>query len=193
MLHRSALVLASALATFALPAAADPVDARAAATQLFAADAVEVARYDLPGLSEQETAALMTVAQTQRYYAAVAFAPDAGIMAEPTVLAANYHSPEAARAAALTGCNERRQGGRACALALEVRPQGWQARALMLSADATQGFVDQYRAASGSRAFAASGSSGQWGIGQGRNAASDAIAACRGDSAVSDCAVVIAD
>lgn len=193
MSHRSALVLASVFAALAVPAAADPVDARAAAGQLYAADAVEVVRHDMPGLSAQETAALMSVAQTQRYYAAVAFAPDAGIMAEPTVLAANYHSPEAARAAALDGCNGRRQGGRACALALEVRPQGWQARALMLSADATQGFVDQYRAATGSRAFAASGSSGQWGIGQGRNAATEAIAACRGDSAVSDCAVVIAD
>ena len=81
MPYRSALVLAAALTALALPAAADPVTARAAAAQLFPAEGVEIARYPLPGLSEQETAALMTVAQTQRYYAAVAYAPDAGIMA----------------------------------------------------------------------------------------------------------------
>jgi hypothetical protein len=193
MPYRSALVLAAALTAFALPAGADPLDARAAATELFASDGVEVARYPLPGLSEQETAALMAVAQTQRYYAAVAYAPDAGIMAEPTVLAGNYHSPDAARAAALSGCDGRRQGGHPCTLALEVRPAGWQARALMLSADATTGFNDEYRRASGRRAFAASATSGQWGIGRGRNAAEDALTACRGDSQVSDCAVVIAD
>lgn len=192
MLQRPALALA-ALTLFALPAAADPLDAGSARALLFPATGVEIVRYDVSGLSEQEQSALMTVAQSQKYYAAVAFAPDAGILAEPTVLAANYHSPEAARTAALDGCNGRRQGGHACALALEVRPAGWEARALSLSADATTGFEDQYRRAGGQRAFAVSASSGQWGIGRGNDAAAAAITACRGDSAVSDCAVVIAD
>ena len=189
MPHRPASVpatlLAVALCALALPAAADPIGASEAAAQLYPADAVEVARYQLPGLSEQELNALMTVARSQRYYAAVAYAPDAGILAEPTVLAANYHSPEAARAAALSGCDGRRRGGARCTLALEVRPQGWQARALMLSADATAGFDEQYRRAGGTRALAVSATSGQWGIGRGSSATNDAIAACRGDSGVS--------
>lgn len=192
MLHRPVLALA-ALTLFALPAAADPLDARSARPLLFPATGVEIVQHDVTGLSEQEQAALTMVAQSQKYYAAVAFAPDAGILAEPTVLAANYHTPEAARVAALDGCNGRRPGGRACELALEVRPAGWQARALSLSADATTGFQEQYRNASGRRAFAASASSGTWGIGRGRDAADEALAACRGESGVSDCAVVIAD
>lgn len=192
MLHRPALALA-ALTLSTLAAQADPLDARAARPLLFPATGVEVVQHDVSGLDPQQLAALMQVAQTQKYYAAVAFAPDAGILAEPTVLAANYHTPEAAVAAAMAGCNGRRHGGRACELALEVRPAGWEPRALSLSADATTGFEEQYRRAGGQRAFAASTSSGLWGIGRGRDAAAEAIAACRGDSEVSDCAVVIAD
>lgn len=189
-----ALLATSALcATVALPAAADPLDTASARSQLYPADRVEVLRYDVTGLSEQEVTVLTTVAQTQKYYAAIAFAPDAGIMAEPTVLAANYHSPDAAREAAFSGCNARRDGGRPCQLAMEVRPEGWEARDLMLSADATTAFDDDYRRARGTRAFAVSLASGQWGIGRGNSAPAEAVAACQADTEVSDCAVVIAD
>ena len=189
-----ALLLTGALSVaLTLPAAADPLDARSARAQLYAADRVEVLRYDVTGLSEQEVSVLTTVAQAQKYYAAIAFAPDAGIMAEPTVLAANYHSPQAAREAAFSGCNARREGGRPCQLAMEVRPEGWEERDLMLSADATTAFDSDYRRARGTRAFAVSLASGQWGIGRGNDAAADAITACQADTEVSDCAVVIAD
>ncbi|WP_068297130.1 hypothetical protein [Pararhodobacter sp. CCB-MM2] len=177
----------------AAPAFADPVTGAEAQVQLYPADAVEVASYDLSALAEQERATLLMVARTQRYYAAVAYAPDAGIIAEPTVMAANYHSPQAARDAALATCNERRNGGTACTLALEVRPSGWSERALMLSADATTGFQDGYAGASGPRALAISPSSGVWGIGTGAEAATAAVRACQGDAGVSDCSVVIAD
>ncbi|MFN4099852.1 MAG: 5-aminolevulic acid synthase [Pararhodobacter sp.] len=192
MVLRPALALCAALAC-AGPALADPLDARAARGLLYPADRVEVLRHDMTGLSEQEASVLTSVVQTQKYYAAVAYAPDMGIMAEPTVMSANYHSPEAARAAALAGCNARRTGGRDCALALEVRPAGWEARGLSLSADATTDFETTYLAASGSRALAVSASSGQWGIGRGNAAAAEAVAACQTDTGVSDCAVVIAD
>lgn len=186
--------LALPVLSLALPALADPVDTRTARDLLYRSDRVEVVRLDMSGLSEQEVSVLTTVAQTQKYYAAIAFAPDAGIMAEPTVMAANHHSPDSARAAALAGCNDRRgRGGRACVIALEVRPAGWEARDLMLSVDATADFEDNYRRARGTRAFATSATTGQWGIGRGDGAAEAAIAACQGDSEVSDCAVVIAD
>jgi len=186
---------AFALIAILSPAAAlaDPVDTPSAREMLFRSDRVEVVRYQTPGLSDQEIEVLTTVAQTQKFYAAVAFAPDLGIMAEPTVMSANYHTIEAAREAALSGCNERRDGGTACVIALEVRPQGWEARDLQLSADATDGFNDDYRRARGTRAFAISASSGLWGIGRGDNAADEAMTACQGESEVSDCAVVIAD
>ncbi|MCL4676027.1 MAG: 5-aminolevulic acid synthase [Pararhodobacter sp.] len=187
------LGLVSALVLLPLSATADPVDSRAARSALFRADRVEVVRYNTSGLSDQEIEVLTLVAQSQKYYAAVAFAPAAGIMAEPTVMSANYHSIEAAREAALSGCDERRSGGAACVIALEVRPQGWEARDLQLSADATTAFNDEYRRAGGTRAFAVSASTGQWGIGLGDAARDESISACRGDTEVSDCAVVIAD
>ena len=193
MKFRSALVVLALTTPVAQAALADPVDTRAARQMLFRDDRVEVVEIDVSGLSEQERTALTTVAQTQKYYAAVGFAPDAGIMAEPTVLASNYHSPEAARAAALSSCNDRRQGGRACVIALEVRPQGWEARDLSLSADATTDFNDTYRRSGGTRAFAVSAGSGQWGIGRGSTAVEDALTAWQGESDVSDCAVVIQD
>lgn len=186
-------LLALSLVATAAPAYAETLDAAAARDQLYRADRVEVLRYDMRGLSEQEVATITALAQTQKYYAAMAFAPDAGIMAEPTVLASNYHSPEAAREAAMRDCNARRDGGTPCALAIEVRPAGFEPRDLTLSADATTAFDDDYRRARGTRAFAISAASGQWGIGRGDSAADDAIAACRGDSDVSDCSVVIAD
>lgn len=195
MFVRPALASALALTLFAAPfaALADPVDTATARDQLFRADRVEVVRYTITGLSEQELTVLTTIAQSQKYYAALAFAPGDGIMAEPTVLSSNYHSIDAARTAALSGCNERRQGGAACVIALEVRPQGWEARDLQLSADATTAFNDTYTHAGGPRAFAVSASSGLWGIGRGDTATADAIIACQGDSDVSDCAVVVTD
>lgn len=191
--------LRPALAAFAAALAttvahADPVDVRTARDQLYRSDRAEVVTVDTPGLSEQEIQVLTTVAQTQKYYAAVAFAPDVGIMAEPTVMAANHHTIEAARTAALGECDARRaRGSAACVIALEVRPQGWEPRDLQLSADATDSFNDDFRRARGTRAFAISASSGQWGIGRGDSAAEDAVTACRGDTEVSDCAVVIAE
>lgn len=190
----SRLIAPLLAALLPLPALADPLDAGTAHDLLFASDEVEVLRFDMASLSEQEITVLTTVAMSQKYYAAIGFAPDAGIMAEPTVMAANHHSPEAARTAALDACNERRgDAGADCVIALEVRPAGWEERALMLSADATTAFNDQYRREGGARAFAVSPSTGQWGIALGEAAAEGAITACAGDSAVSDCVVVIAD
>lgn len=190
----SRFLAAALVATLPLPALADPLDARAARDLLFRSDRVEVLRLDMTGLSEQEITVLTTVAMSQKYYAAIGFAPDAGIMAEPTVMAANHHSPEAARTAALAGCNQRRgRTGRACVIALEVRPAGWEARDLMLSADATTAFNDSYRRERGTRAFAVSPSTGQWGIALGDTAATAAVTACAGETTTSDCVVVIAD
>ena len=182
-----------ALGLAPLAAGADPIDTDAARAQLYRADRVEVLRYDMRGLSEQEIQVMTTVAQAQKYYAAVAFAPDAGIMADPTVMASNYHSVDAARTAALRDCNARRSGGARCIIALEVRPAGWEERSLTLSADATTAFDDRYRRERGTRAFAISASTGQWGIGLGDDAEQGAVAACSGEANVSDCTVVIAD
>lgn len=185
--------LTAALTFCALPALADPISGAAAGAMLYPLDQPEVIVHDVPGLNDQERAALDMVARTQRYYAAVAFAPDLGIMAEPTVMAANYHNPQAAADAALATCNARRTEGADCVLALEVRPMGFSQPALSLSADATEAFGSAYLTGSGPRALAISATSGQWGIGTGSTAAADAIETCRAGTEVSDCAVVIAD
>ncbi len=180
------------LTPFSAPALADPVTPDAAAPLLFAHDRVEVARYTLEGLSEDEREIIIGIAQEQPYYAAMAFAPDQGILAEPTVFAANYHSRETAHAAALAQCNALRTGGRPCTLALEVRPAGWEARALHLSADATEEFGGDFRRAPAPRAFAISEQTAAWGTGAGDAAAETALEACA-EAGATDCRVVIAD
>jgi hypothetical protein len=182
-----------ALALLASPALADPVPGAEAEAMLYPPDRVEVLAYAVEGLSEDEFTLLTQIAQSQNYYAAVAFAPADGILSEPTVMAANFHSIEAARAAAEAQCNARRSGGSACAIAFEVRPQGWEPRNLQLSADATSAFSDHFVPAAAPRAFAISDATGQWGVGTGADAAEHALAQCRDAPGAEDCAIVIAD
>lgn len=189
----TAPLLATALA--ALPALADPVAGTDARAQLFHPEHVEVVRYNAEGLSDQEVQILASVAQGQKYYAAVAFAPADGLMSEATVMAANHHTVGAARTAALAECEERRSNAGRCVIVLEVRPAGWQARDLQLSADATTDFGDEYPRRGGDAALAVSPATGLWGLGRGDNAATEALAACAGAGTddVTDCVVVIAD
>ncbi|KPQ08311.1 MAG: hypothetical protein HLUCCA12_00470 [Rhodobacteraceae bacterium HLUCCA12] len=186
-----AAILAAPLLSLALPAPADTVTGEAARAQLFDPEQVEVVRYDAQGLSEQEVQVLASVAQGQKYYAAVAFAPEDGLMSEATVMAANHHRVEAAREAALAECDARRGPDGPCVIVMEVRPAGWEARALQLSADATAAFGTDYPGTGG--ALAVSPATGLWGLGQGSGADEQALAACAEGGAAEDCAVVIAD
>jgi len=183
----------AALAFLATPALAQPIPGAQAEAMLYPTEAVEVVAYSVQGLSEDEIQLLTQVAATQNHYAAIAFAPAEGILAEPTVMAANFHTVEAARAAAIAQCNARRSGGSACAIAFEVRPQGWEPRAFQLSADATAAFRTEFARARAPRAFAISAATGQWGTGQGADAAAAALANCRTAPGAEDCAVVVAD
>ncbi len=78
MRHRLALAVTLALlpAVSASAVLADPIDTRQARRLLFRDDRAEVVQIDVSGLSEQEVTVLTTVAQSQKYYAAVGFAPD---------------------------------------------------------------------------------------------------------------------
>ncbi len=185
--------LAAVLLAAPLPALADPISGDAARAMLFPADRVETVSVNIDGLSDQDEQLLRTVAQGQKYYGAVAFSPSAGLMAGTTVMAVNHHTIEAARTAALAECESQRDGGDACVIAVEVRPAGWQARDLQLSADASEAFRSDYRVQGGGATFAISPSLGLWGSGSGADAGAAAIAECAGDGAASDCAVVIAD
>jgi hypothetical protein len=150
--------------------------------------AIEWEIYPHSSLSELDLATLEQInqLQPQMYYAAMAISPRDGLASETTALAANYHDEDNARAAALETCNSARSGGPRCVIVMVVRPQGWEpGRALQLSTQATAALRGDYRRLPRqTRAMAISVSTGQWGIGQGREAA---IAAC----AVSDCQVVV--
>ena len=111
---------------------------------------------------------------------------------EATVAAANYHSVEAASAAALGGCDAARKGAGACVIVAYIRPKGWQARSVQLSADATRAFSKDYGGKGA--ALAVSAGTGTWAMAKGATASEAAIAACGAKlSGPNDCTVVIAD
>lgn len=176
-----------------LVALAEPVAPDAAGALLYHPEHVEVVRYNAEGLSDQEVQILASVAQGQKYYAAVAFAPADGLMSEATVMAANHHSVEAARTAALAECEGRRANPGRCVTVMEVRPAGWAARDLQLSADATAAFGANFPERGGGMAI--SPATGLWGMAAGANAPAEALAACAEaeDAPAGDCVVAIAE
>lgn len=165
--------------------AQEAVTGDAAGQALYDAKAAEVEMADRDLLPEDQSKVLKMVALDQPYYAAIAISPDEGLMSEATVAAANYHSVEAASAVAVAECNAKKTGAAGCVIAAMVRPEGWQAGQVQLSADATAGF----RAGYDGGAMAVSDATGSWGIGADDAAA---IAACVArNAAASDCAVII--
>jgi hypothetical protein len=182
--------VAAAVAVMAQAASAQDVPNLREARDLVFAERgdIEWLIYPHDSLSEVdiETLNQLNQIQAQPYYAAMAIAPAEGIAAATTSLAANYHDVDNARDAALSACESARSGGSACVIVMEIRPQGWQdGRPLQLSAEATAALRGEYRRLSrSSRAMATSASTGQWGVGEGREAA---IAAC----GAADCTVVV--
>lgn len=177
---------AAILALFApLPVAAQTVTGDAAAAMLYAPQPaeVEIVKDVLP---KDQAKMLAMVAKDQPYYAAIAISPEEGLMSEATMAAANHHTVEAAVAAALAQCNAKKTGATDCVIAATVKPEGWQAQPVQLSASATADFASY---AGG--ALAISALTGAWGIGV---TADEAMAACSAkQEAATDCAVAIAD
>ncbi len=118
--------------------------------------------------------------QPQPYYGAMAIDPAAGLASERTSLAANYHDVDSASAAASDACGE------GCVVVLVIRPEGWEpGRSLQLSTEAAAALRAEYRSLPRrSRAMAISDATGQWGVGEGRDAA---LAACGAE----DCRIVV--
>lgn len=173
----------------AAPVAAETLTGSKAKKQLFAADKSETVLVDPSPLPADQGALLAQVGATQPYYGAIAISPDEGLMVEATVAAANYHSIEAAAAAATADCDSKRKGATACVVVAYIQPKGWKPREVQLSNDATKGFKEGYPRKGG--ALAVSQLSGAWGVGEGAEAA---IAACAAKSPkATDCTVIIAD
>ncbi|SEM82945.1 protein of unknown function [Gemmobacter aquatilis] len=174
----------------AAPVLAEPMGAEAAGALLYPAkgSAVEMLPQDV--LSETDVKALTMVGTGQPYYGAIAISPSEGLMVEATVAAVNHHSTEAAEAAALKGCEEKRKGEAACAVVALIRPEGWEARDLQLSSDATAAVQGDYTAPG---ALAISGSTGMFGLAKGTDAGAAAVAACEEKAKAGDCVVAVAD
>lgn len=129
--------------------------------------------------------------QPVRYYAAIAWSPDDGLVHDSIQAAMNYHSPGAAATAAVAACNKlKSRGAQTCKVAAQIVPKGYRPRELSLSVDATAAFNRSYRKKKGSKAFATSRSTGAWAIGGSDSAA---ISACENAGSRGDCEIVIRD
>lgn len=183
----SVAVLGLAQAAFA-----QVLDGKAAKKALFAADEVGVQVMKQSFLVDNQAQILASVATQQPYYGAIAVSPTDGLMSEATLAAANYHTVEAASVAALAGCDAARKGDVPCVIVALIRPKGWEARPLQLSADATAAFRKDYANKGG--ALAVSASTGAWAMAKGADAANAAVAACTAKlTGQNDCSVIISD
>lgn len=182
------LALVLALGAPVQAVAQDVPGAREAWQMLFGTRGSVSALSGFAGFSPQDRDILDRIGPTQKYYGAIAFSPDEGLVSEATIASANHHSVFVARDLALAECNaKRRAGTAACVIAADIVPQRYEpGRPLQLSIDATFGFGQEYRRARGSKSFAVSPASGKWGWGAGDAAA---IAACDAP----DCQVVVRD
>lgn len=174
------------------------VDGAQARRMLFSERRSELLIIQHPALGEAGAAALQlqqeALLASIPYYGAVAMSPDDGLGAPATAATGNFHDRAAASAAALAECNGKRGAGTAaCVVVAEVRPRGWQQRAVQLSQGATAYFRREYGRGRGERAFAVSPTSGGFGIGKGAGAAATAVASCNAATGAGDCRVVIAD
>lgn len=173
-------------------ASAEVLTGKMAKKALFSGDAVAVQVMKQSFLIDNQAEVLGSVASQQPYYGAIAVSPKEGLMSEATIAAANYHSIEAATVAALSGCDAIRKGDAPCVIVALVRPKGWEARPVQLSADATAAFRKDYGGKGA--ALAVSAATGTWGMAKGENAGEAAIAACVAKIAgTPDCSVIIAD
>ncbi|WP_179379437.1 5-aminolevulic acid synthase [Jannaschia marina] len=180
------LPLAALALSLALPASAqEALDQDAAKAQLFGTRSVQVAITAHPFLSEADIGtlrALPGVAQL-KYYGAMAAHPSEGLQSERTRGAFNFHSIDAARAAAVAAC------GQGCVVVAEILPRGYEAgRSFTLNQDASKAVAGRdFRRAGQNAALAISRSTGAWGLGDGPQAA---IATCAAGGA-SDCEVAV--
>ncbi|QDY68868.1 5-aminolevulic acid synthase [Qingshengfaniella alkalisoli] len=191
MMLRNLISLAIAIAPVTA-ALAEPVDFSTADQMLFDPDGAEVAIFPDAGLSDEDRQRIAVVGSQQVYYGAFAISPDEGLLSEATAAVANFNSADAAMRAALTECNTRRKSGTAqCVPAAHIRPKGWEARTLQLSATGTEAVRGDYRALPSPKAFAASQSTGGWAMTSG--SADDAVSECASKTGAEDCTVVLRD
>ncbi|MBT8459259.1 MAG: hypothetical protein KJN60_06310, partial [Boseongicola sp.] len=121
---------------------AEPVSSAVAEAELFNTTGIGLQLSQ--SLSEKERAtikALIPLIEQQtgtkaKFYGALAYAPDEGLISEALQGAFNFHTVDAADRAALAACSAaKRASSGACRLAARILPPGYQKRAISLSLD----------------------------------------------------------
>jgi len=182
----------------AVPARAEVIDTKAARKLLFPTKGQSTQLADALTDSERATIiALIPLMEQQmrspvKYYSSIAYSPDQGLVSDALQGAFNFHTTDAADAAAIAACNKaRKKGARRCQLAARIIPRKFKPRELALSYDATEAFNRVFRRKKAPKSFATSGASGAWGIGESDAAA---IATCEEEaSGAGDCRIVVRD
>ena len=98
-------------------------------------------------LGEKEQAIVAALKDNITYYGALALSPDEGLYVDWLQAAAQYHSRQGAKAAALAQCEANRKRASApCVVVLEVMPKGEKnSPALSLSSPASEALRKEYR------------------------------------------------
>lgn len=190
-------VLLSLAAALVVPglAAAQAITGETAKPMLFSATGVNVAVNPGAGLNEKDAEVLDILVKTNdfKYYGAIAFSPDQGLMSESLQGAFNFHDIQAASRAALTACTRAKaRGSAACVVAAQIFPRGYTSRSFQLSQDATAAF-DNYESVSEDKAIALSRATGAYGIGTGSDAEAEAVSKCNANANTRDCRIVVRD
>jgi hypothetical protein len=184
-----------ALALLPALASAQPKAGAAVEGQLFDAGGAALAVNKAAGLDAEARGMLETLVAANgfKYYGAIAFSPDEGLVSESLQGAFNYHDINAAAAAALSACGKAKKPASAgCILAAQILPRGYSPRGFQLSQDATAAFAG-YRKAGQGGALAISPVSGAYGVARGAAAGPEALAACNAKAPRRDCVLAVRD
>lgn len=192
-LTRLALAMGAALWS-AGPGLSGPVDRATATAQMFSprGSSVEITPFDW--LDRDTARALEAQARSFDWYAAFAVSPGDPAANLSAMAAANFHTPEAAVAAALAGCEARRTTGAPCVVVARVLPRRHTPRALSLSRAATEALRGPYADLPLPRGLAISPATGAFGQASPPEAA---LARCAAEAARrgggDDCVLVVRD
>lgn len=184
-------------AALATEAGAEVLDTKLARKALFSLKGYEVELSEtLPKDAAKVVEAIVPMISSElnqpvRYYAAIAWSPDDGVVHESLRAAMNHHNPDVAGRAAVAACETlRSEGATPCEVAALILPRRYEERPLTMSLDATAAFDKAYRKARSPKAFAISRVNGGWGMGA---SDAEALAACQESSGSDSCVIVVRD
>lgn len=198
-------ILALGLATTAV---GEPLTPREAGRQLYKRAGFEAEILDLsaldPAMADEVGKLVATLADPQvavqmasyGYYGAIAVVPDRPLAKDTMAISARLHSPDAAVAGAVAGCNALRpRDASECVAVALIVPKRNRARDFTLSQEATQAFRDDWVEGEGPKYLAYSPATPAWVIVGGAGGDAVALERCNEKAAAlaaPDCVIGIA-